>query len=254
MARQASLTPVSGGKDRWHDGHRAWARLVAWVQRAAPGRSQTDDGDDALEALADVGFLRHLLDQAELRAVQAARRRGRSWAEIATKLGVTRQSAWERWRELDETSTAETPTTESPTAETPTAEPGESPPPLPHGPATTQVAQWALERRRRASVIVPNVIGMTWDDARRLLHERHLVGILPDPDGPPLAAVGWPDGVVTDQSPESGAKVPVGSAVRLWIERGGGSGVREPRRPKPAPKSGREMRPLEPEPTDEAVG
>jgi hypothetical protein len=25
------------------------------------------------------------------------------WTEIATALGVTRQSAWERWHELDET-------------------------------------------------------------------------------------------------------------------------------------------------------
>ena len=27
---------------------------------------------------------------------------GKSWAEIATHLGVTRQSAWERWRDLDD--------------------------------------------------------------------------------------------------------------------------------------------------------
>jgi hypothetical protein len=26
-----------------------------------------------------------------------------SWAEIATALGVTRQAAWERWHEIDET-------------------------------------------------------------------------------------------------------------------------------------------------------
>ncbi len=84
-----------------------------------------------------------------------------------------------------------------------------------------------------------------------MLLDKHLVAVGPDPDGPPLTALGWPGGVVTDQSPESGAKVPAGSSVTLWIERGGGSGVREPRRPKPVPKQAREMRD---EHTDEAVG
>lgn len=32
-----------------------------------------------------------------------ARKAGLSWAEIATALGVTRQAAWERWHEIDET-------------------------------------------------------------------------------------------------------------------------------------------------------
>jgi hypothetical protein len=47
--------------------------------------------------------------------------------------------------------------------------------------------------------------------------------------------------VVTDQSPESGAKVPRGSSIRLWLYYGdgGSAGVREPRRPRPDPKVGR---------------
>ena len=139
---------------------------------------------------------------------------------LATKLGVTRQSAWERWRDLDDEVAA--------------------------------VDQPHL-LRRRSSIVVPNVIGMTWDDARKVLRDKGLLAASPDPDGPPLGALGWPDGVVTDQSPESGAKVPAGSSVRLWIGRGhgGGAGVREPRRPLPGPISAREMRY---EPTDEAVG
>ena len=52
----------------------------------------------------------------------------------------------------------------------------------------------------------------------------------PDLDGPPLAAFGWPDSVVTDQVPEAGAKLSRGSTVTLYLERGGGAGVREPRR------------------------
>jgi hypothetical protein len=75
------------------------------------------------------------------------------------------------------------------------------------------------------------------------LRDKHLVGVGPDPDGPPLAALGWPGGVVTDQSPESGARVPAESPVTLWVGRGGGSaGDREPRRPKPDPLSAREQR------------
>jgi len=67
----------------------------------------------------------------------------------------------------------------------------------------------------------------------------------------PVTALGWPDAVVTDQSPESGAKVPVGTTVTLWIERGGGSGVREPRRPLPRPRTGQAMKD---DPLDDAVG
>jgi hypothetical protein len=48
--------------------------------------------------------------------------------------------------------------------------------------------------------------------------------------------------------------VPAGSQVTLWVERGGGSGVREPRRPKPTPRVGREMRDDLDEHSDEAVG
>jgi len=114
------------------------------------------------------------------------------------------------------------------------------------------VGRAARELRSRSSTVVPSVIGMSYDDARQVLRGKHLVAVGPDPDGSPLTALGWPDGVVTDQSPESGAKVPAGSSVTLWVERGGGSaGVREPRRPKPDPRSAREMRR---EPSDEAVG
>jgi beta-lactam-binding protein with PASTA domain len=100
--------------------------------------------------------------------------------------------------------------------------------------------------------VVPYVVGKPWDDARHILQKASLVAVGPDPDGPPLGATGWPNGVVTDQSPESGAKVPPGSPVTLWLESGGGSGgVREPRRPNPEPRTARAMRD---EVSDEAVG
>lgn len=228
---------MSADSGSWRESHRAWRRLAGWRREAASETSEpSDDGERALRALADIGLVRRMLDQVEFEAVRAARRRGKSWAEIAIRLGVTRQSAWERWQDVDE----------------PAAEPeaqSEIAPELQAAAAET-VQRATARMRRRSTVTVPNVVGLTWDDARRILQTAGLVGVGPDPDGPPLAAVGWPDGVVTDQSPESGAKVPPGSPVTLWVERGGGSGVREPRRPKPDPKTGRKMRD---EVTDEAV-
>ncbi len=227
------------GGSRWQDGRRAWVRLNGWHQdspSATPGHP--DDAASALAALADIGLARHLLDQAELVAVRTARRHGKSWAEIATKLGVTRQSAWERWRDLDDVG--------SPQATGARSQPagGESQ-------RVEVIGRAASEQRRRSLVTVPNVIGMSWDDARQRLHKNGLVGVAPDSDGPPLGESGSPDGLVTDQSPESGARVRPGAPVTLWIGRGGGSGVREPRRPKPAAGTGREMHE---EPSDQAVG
>ena len=76
--------------DAWEQARQAWRRLAA--------DSERQGDDDGLDALSDIGVVRRMLDQAELAAVRAARAHGKSWAEIATHLGVTRQSAWERWR------------------------------------------------------------------------------------------------------------------------------------------------------------
>jgi hypothetical protein len=56
-----------------------------------------------MSALQDIRLVRGLLDQAELGAVRTARQCGKSWAEIGTMLGMTRQSAWERWHDDEET-------------------------------------------------------------------------------------------------------------------------------------------------------
>ncbi|HET8581836.1 MAG TPA: PASTA domain-containing protein [Jatrophihabitans sp.] len=224
---------MSKGGGPWREGRRAWDRLAEWHREHLGPRAHPGGGDDALDALADVGTVRRLLDQVELVAVRTARRSGKSWAEVATRLGVTRQSAWERWRELDEPGPASTAREQAVEAA-----------------AVALTAERATARRRQSSVLVPNVVGKHWYEARRLLHERHLVAVGPDPDAPP-SGLQPEHAVVTDQSPESGAKVPPGSSVTLWVERGGGSGVREPRVPRPAPRAGRAMRP---EPSDEAVG
>jgi hypothetical protein len=217
------------GRSPWQDGRRAWERLNGWHQESPTARpGHPDDGDGALTALVDVSRVRHLLDQAELVAVKTARRHGKSWAEIATKLGVTRQSAWERWRDLD-------------------AAAPEQPEPVTG--AAEELLERARQRRRQSTVSVPDVIGMPWEEARETLTGRGLVAAGPDPDGLPLATLARPGSVVTDQSPESGARVPPGSTIMLWLDRGDG-GVREPRRPTPVPRSGRQM---QPEPADQAL-
>ncbi|SLJ95008.1 hypothetical protein SAMN06272721_101927 [Arthrobacter sp. P2b] len=47
--------------------------------------------------------MRQTCDNTELVTVKYARKAGLSWTEIATCLGITRQAAWERWHEIDET-------------------------------------------------------------------------------------------------------------------------------------------------------
>ncbi|MCV7441096.1 PASTA domain-containing protein [Mycobacterium paraense] len=206
--------------DAWEQAQRAWLRLAA--------RSGRPSGD-GLDALSDIGVVRRMLDQAELAAVRTARRAGKSWAEIATELGVTRQSAWERWRDLDDSPRG---------AET----------------AVGDAAAEAVKMRVReapwsARVTVPNVVGLEWTAAREALNDKGLIAMNAQPDFPSAPGDGaW---IVTDQSPESGARVKSGSAVRLWLNGDGGAGVREPRRPRPTPVSAREMRP---EPRDQAVG
>jgi hypothetical protein len=219
---------------KWRESKRALERLSAW-QRTKPA------GDGALSALADVGLLRRVLDQAEMAAVRVARRNGKSWTEIATTMGITRQSAWERWRDLDE-----------PTAQREAAPQLEPAPPPPRA-MPAEVLERATSRllSGRALIVVPMVVGMSWEQARQALVAKGLTAVGHDPDAPPPLPHDWSRLVVTDQSPESGAKVPTGSAVRLWTERGGGSGVREPLRPAPTPRQARGMRD---EVSGEAIG
>ncbi|MQY17507.1 PASTA domain-containing protein [Nocardia macrotermitis] len=213
------------------EGGAAWRRLTS--RRDGPRT-----GDEALAALTDIGAVRRILDQWELGAVRAARRGDKSWAEIATYLGVTRQSAWERWRDLD-SEPASPPGTES---AVPATESG--------------IGEWerdlldagARTRRRRANVKVPSVVGLDWAAALHALAGKGLVAANADSDVPlpdPTES-GW---FVTDQSPESGARVSGGSVVRVWLRRNGGAGVREPREPLPPLRSIPEV----PEPTGRAA-
>ena len=61
----------------------------AWTVACAPG------GD--VDALADMTGLATELDEAIAQAVTGLRETGYSWAEIAARLGVSRQAAQQRW-------------------------------------------------------------------------------------------------------------------------------------------------------------
>lgn len=187
--------------DAWREGLRAWNRLDAW---------RAGDSAAALDALADIGTVRRVLDQTELAAVRAARRARRSWSEIAVQLGITRQSAWERWRDLDDDESEEGVDAD----EILTSAPG--------------------------LIRVPDVVGMLWDEARDVLGRARLSAVGPDPDKPPPSLLDWPSGIVVSQYPAPGTRVPPHTKITLRVERGGGeAGVREPRRPGPVPRAGR---------------
>lgn len=187
--------------DPWSDARKAWERL-----RRAPGSAA-----DALKALSDIGVVRRLLDEAELQAVQVARRERRSWAEIATRLGVTRQSAWERWRDVDDEPAVAT------------AFDPESEVYLSDGPP----------------VRVPDVVGMSWPVAQHRLHEERLIAQNID-EGALFLGPESSDFEVIKQEPVAGGWATQGSRVLLWTHRGPGSAnVRAPLEPPPDPRARR---------------
>jgi transposase-like protein len=186
----------------------------------------SSDGAGGLAALSDLGTVRNLLELIELAAVRAARRDGRSWTEIATRLGISRQSAWERWRDVDDSR----PGPPGPFGST------EAVAAVPADAAAEQISEQAGWRRRRGSVRVPNVVGLPVTEAVRVVTESGLLPIGPDPDAPDPIVMAKPGSVVIDQSPESGAKVAPRSWIRLWISGDDGDGVREPRNPSPDPQ------------------
>jgi hypothetical protein len=206
-----------------------WKRLGPWLVGGEP----PDDGDAALRALSDVTEVRRGLEQAELAAVRTARRHGRSWTEIATMLAITRQSAWERWRDLD-------------------ADSGRPPDPRDRI-VETAANELAQRARRGRTVAVPDVVGLTAPEALAILTRLGLDTVSATPETELMEAPAHlRPAVVVRQYPDSGTRVRTASTVKLWLERGGGeAGVREPRRPTPPPRAGRVERD---ERTGEAVG
>ena len=84
------MTPKRAGRVRENDEYAAFARRVlrAYARRVATGD---------VEALTLMTDLADEIDTAISQAVTGLRAFGYSWAEIGSRLGITRQAAQQRW-------------------------------------------------------------------------------------------------------------------------------------------------------------
>ena len=84
------LTPKRRSRRVENDEYAAFARRIlrAYSRRIAQGD---------IDALADMADLAIEIDAAMGQAVKGLRQQGYSWAEIGTRLAVTRQAAQQRW-------------------------------------------------------------------------------------------------------------------------------------------------------------
>ena len=84
------LTPKRRKPAAENDEYAAFARRVitAYSRRIAAGD---------IDAITGMARLADDLDAAIRRAITGLRKRGYSWAEIGTRLGITRQAAQQRW-------------------------------------------------------------------------------------------------------------------------------------------------------------
>ena len=87
---KTTLTPKRAGRVTENDEYAAFARRIlrAYARRVATGD---------VEALTLMTDLADEIDTAISQAVTGLRAFGYSWAEIGTRLGVTRQAAQQRW-------------------------------------------------------------------------------------------------------------------------------------------------------------
>ena len=87
---KTTLTPNRAVRVRENDEYAAFARRVlrAYARRVATGD---------VEALTLMTDLADEIDTAISQAVQGLRGFGYSWAEIGSRLGITRQAAQQRW-------------------------------------------------------------------------------------------------------------------------------------------------------------
>ena len=87
---KASLTPKRRARVVENDQYAAFVRRViaAYSRRVAAGD---------IDAISDMTSIAAKLDDAISQAVTGLRAAGYSWADIAGRLGVTRQAAQQRW-------------------------------------------------------------------------------------------------------------------------------------------------------------
>jgi hypothetical protein len=90
-----SMARYSGGPVTHH--------ALPGPKRRYPDWTDEQWRQELLYTLSCVKQIRQKCDTTEISTVRTARQAGLSWTEIAGALDVTRQAAWERLHELDET-------------------------------------------------------------------------------------------------------------------------------------------------------
>lgn len=73
-------------------------------------------------------------------------------------------------------------------------------------------------------VVVPDVVGMTFEDALRVAVEEGVSLANPDPDGPPIGAIAWRQNArVFKQHPEAGVRADRNDSVTVYLDGGDGT-------------------------------
>jgi hypothetical protein len=74
------------------------------------------------------------------------------------------------------------------------------------------------DQRAAEFVIVPDVVGERFLSAREIAQSAGLTLANPDPDGPPISGIAWPNNpVVQSQSPTPGSVLYRNDSLRVWL-------------------------------------
>jgi hypothetical protein len=74
------------------------------------------------------------------------------------------------------------------------------------------------DQRAADFVVVPNVVGERFLPAREIALSAGVTLANPDPDGPPISAIAWPNNpVVQSQSPVPGSVLHRNDSLRVWL-------------------------------------
>ena len=74
------------------------------------------------------------------------------------------------------------------------------------------------EKRAAKRVDVPNVVGRHFLNARDMAQSAGVTLANPDPDGPPIGAIVWPnDPIVRKQVPAPGSTLYEHDSLRVWL-------------------------------------
>ncbi|MDQ0076316.1 PASTA domain-containing protein [Arthrobacter oryzae] len=77
------------------------------------------------------------------------------------------------------------------------------------------------EQRAADLVIVPEVVGKHFLQAREIAQAAGLTLANPDPDGPPIGSIAWPKNpTIQSQSPAPGSVSYRNDSLRIWFRKG----------------------------------